>query len=185
VRFKSTLVQGVASIETEPKVDKRGSFARVWCQREFQAAGWSRPIVQSSLSVNKNRGTLRGLHFQLPPSREDKLVHCVQGRIFDVALDLRKRSPTFLAHFGIELSAEAGNAVFIPAGCAHGFLTLTDDCIVLYMMTDYYDANLSSGVRWNDPAFSISWPEVPTEILERDAGYPDFESRAVESFADN
>ncbi len=124
------------------------------------------------------------MHFQLAPSREDKVVHCVRGRIYDVALDLRSHSASYLSHFGIELSASGSQALFIPAGCAHGFLTLTDDCAVLYMMTDFYDPALSTGVRWDDPVFAIAWPEKPLEILERDAQYPDFDPRSVDGFAD-
>jgi dTDP-4-dehydrorhamnose 3,5-epimerase len=123
------------------------------------------------------------MHFQLPPSREDKLVQCVAGHIYDVALDLRPNSTTFLRHFGTDLTANEPRALFIPAGCAHGFLTRTENCIVIYTMTDYYDADLSRGVRWNDPAFSISWPEEPIEILPRDAYYPDFDVAAIEPFS--
>jgi dTDP-4-dehydrorhamnose 3,5-epimerase len=142
------------------------------------------PIEQTSLSVSKRRGTLRGMHFQLPPSREGKLVTCVRGRIFDVALDLRPRSRSFLRHFGVELKDDEPRSLFIPPGCAHGFLTLTDDCAILYMMTDFYEPTLSTGVRWNDPAFGIAWPEQPTEVLDRDATYPDFDPRTVDGFAD-
>jgi dTDP-4-dehydrorhamnose 3,5-epimerase len=170
-------------VEFVKHVDERGTFRRLWSQREAAAANVGRPVVQSSLSVTSRRGTLRGMHFQLPPSREDKIVQCVRGRIFDVALDLRRRSPTYLEHFGAELSEERPRALFIPAGCAHGFLTLADDSAVLYMMTDYYDPALSTGVRWNDPAFGIQWPEQPRELLERDRTYPDFDERTVDGFA--
>jgi dTDP-4-dehydrorhamnose 3,5-epimerase len=183
LRFSATTLHGAKVIEFDRHVDERGTFRRVWSEREAKLADIERPIVQSSLSVTKRRGTLRGMHFQLAPSREDKIVQCVRGRIFDVALDLRRSSPTYLQHFGVELSEESASALFIPAGCAHGFLTRTEDCGVLYMMTDYYDSSLSTGVRWNDPAFAIAWPEQPLEMLERDRSYPDFNAKTVDGFA--
>lgn len=179
MNFVATGIEGVVLIESERHVDERGSFRRAWCKRAFEEANLPSPMVQISLSETERRGTLRGLHFQGPPSHEAKLVQCVTGRIFDVALDLRPDSPTFLQHFGTELSREAGSALLIPAGCAHGFLTLSDDCTALYMMTDYYAPELARGVRWNDPAFSIQWPAEPSEILERDANYPDFDMSIV------
>ncbi|HXH61549.1 MAG TPA: dTDP-4-dehydrorhamnose 3,5-epimerase [Fimbriimonadaceae bacterium] len=183
MKFTATNIEGVTVVETQPQGDARGSFRRVWCQRTFQKEGLPAQIVQSSLSVNTRRGTLRGMHFQLPPSREDKLVQCVTGAIYDVALDLRPKSRTFLGHCGIELSQSNNRALFIPSGCAHGFITLDDSCTVLYMMTDFYAPELSSGVRWNDPAFEIEWPVAPTEILPRDASYPDFDPKLVAPFA--
>jgi len=156
MRFAPTPIRGVSVVDTEPREDVRGSFRRLWCQNEATGAGLPADIVQTSLSVNKRRGTLRGMHFQLAPSREGKVVHCVRGRIFDVALDLRRNSTSYLQHFGLELSSAGSKALFIPPGCAHGFLTLTDDCSVLYMMTDYYDPALSTGVRWDDAAFAIA-----------------------------
>jgi dTDP-4-dehydrorhamnose 3,5-epimerase len=171
-------------VEAIPHRDVRGSFRRLWCHEEFAEHGLLTQIVQVSLSDTKRCGTLRGMHFQLPPSREGKLVQCVAGRIYDVALDLRRRSPSFLAHFGLELSPETNRALFIPAGCAHGFLTLADDCTVLYMTTDFYHPALSAGVRWNDPRFKITWPAQPTEILPRDAHYADFDDDIADKFAD-
>ncbi|HVZ16545.1 MAG TPA: dTDP-4-dehydrorhamnose 3,5-epimerase family protein [Terriglobales bacterium] len=182
--FTQTSLHGVVLVDTEPKEDIRGSFRRLWCQREVAAAALPTRIVQTSLSVTNRRGTLRGMHFQLPPSREDKLIHCVRGRIFDVALDLRRGSPSYLRHFSVELAASDSKALFIPSGCAHGFLTLSDDCSVLYMMTDFYDPALQSGVRWDDPAFAIDWPERPKEILPRDASYVDFDPGSVDGFSD-
>ena len=184
MNFTPTSVSGVTLVKADAHCDARGSFRRLWCAREFDGAHLPGPIVQVSLSETKRRGTLRGMHFQLPPSREGKLVQCVAGRIYDVAADLRPTSETFLAHFGTELSATSASAVFIPAGCAHGFLTLTDDCAVLYMMTDFYDQALSAGVRWNDPRLKIAWPREPDEILPRDAQYPDLDSTITAGFAD-
>ena len=183
MRFSKTTVEGVKLVEFDRYVDDRGTFRRLWSQREAADANIGRAIVQSSISVTSRRGTLRGMHFQLPPSREDKVVQCLRGRIFDVALDLRAKSTSYLQHFGTELSEEQPRALYIPAGCAHGFLTLTDDCTVLYMMTDYYNSALSTGVRWDDPAFSIAWPERPAELLERDRTYPDFDDKSVRGFA--
>lgn len=182
MKFIETSVSGVMLVEFDCHIDERGSFRRLWSQHEAESANVGRPIVQSSVSITRRRGTLRGMHFQLPPSREDKIVQCVRGRIFDVALDLRRNSTTYLKHFGTELSETQPSAVFIPTGCAHGFLTLDDECTVIYMMTDYYDPVLSTGVRWNDPAFAISWPEEPTELLERDNSYGDFDEKVVEAF---
>ncbi len=182
MKFRPTTVLGVQLVDFVRHADDRGTFRRIWSQREASAAG-VRPIVQSSLSVTLRRGTLRGMHFQLAPSREDKIVQCVRGRIFDVALDLRRGSATYLQHYGTELAEDRPNALYIPAGCAHGFLTLADDCAVLYMMTDVYDASLSTGVRWDDPAFAIAWPDRPRELLERDGSYPDFDEKTVDGFA--
>jgi len=184
MQFDPTPLAGVVVATAVAHEDVRGSFRRVWCQREAAEASLPVPVVQTSLSVSKRRGTLRGMHFQLPPSREGKLVTCVRGRIFDVALDLRPRSRTFLKHFGMELRDDEPRSLFIPPGCAHGFLTHTDDCAILYMMTDFYDATLSTGVRWDDAAFGIAWPARPTEVLERDATYPDFNPRTVDRFAE-
>jgi dTDP-4-dehydrorhamnose 3,5-epimerase len=182
VKFVPTNIEGVTVVETEPHRDARGSFRRAWCQSTFLTAGLPGNVVQSSISVNARRGTLRGMHFQLPPSKEDKLVQCISGAIYDVALDLRPTSRTFLDHFGTKLSASNSRALFIPTGCAHGFLTLDDNCTVLYMMTDFYASELASGVRWNDPAFHIAWPTAPTEILPRDASYPDFDPTLVAGY---
>lgn len=183
MKFLATHMTGLTVIESDQHQDSRGSFHRLWCQQEFQPQKMSRPIVQASLSSTKRRGTLRGMHYQLPPSREDKLVQVVCGRIYDVAVDLRPKSETFLDHFGLELSASEPRAIFIPAGCAHGFLTLTDDCRVLYMMTDFYDPALSRGLRWNDSRLNITWPSLPLEIFQRDAEYPDLDLETLEKFS--
>src|SRR5262245_50229161 len=128
LRFSETPLAGAFELETAPHSDERGSFARLWCQREFAAHGLPAPFVQSSMSRNLRRGTVRGMHMQLPPSREARLVRCARGRIFDVIIDLRPGSPTFLHHHGAELTAERNNALFVPAGFLHGFQTLADDC---------------------------------------------------------
>ena len=175
MRFSSLKLRGAALIGIEPLRDERGFFARTACVREFQAHGLRGEFVQSSISSNARRGTLRGMHFQWPPSREDKLVRCLRGAIFDVLLDLRPGEPTFLKHQTVELTAESRDAVYVPAGVAHGFQTLADDTEVLYQMTDFHAPGLAAGVRWNDPAFGISWPHgLGLVIAARDAAYPDF-----------
>lgn len=172
--FESTAVRGVREITLEPHVDERGSFARIFCRLEFEAAGLNPELVQCSLSSNPRQGTLRGLHYQAPPSQEAKVVRCVQGAIYDVALDLRPGSPTYLEHHAAELSAANGRALYIPPGCAHGFQTLERDAVVLYFMSDVHRPELSRGVRWNDPAFGIRWPIADPVMLDRDRDYPDF-----------
>jgi len=173
-----TPLAGAFVVEIEPIADERGFFARTWCRREFAAAGIYIDIVQSSLSQSRVAGTLRGMHFQWPPSREAKLIRCQRGRIHDVLVDLRPDSSTFLATFALTLDAERHNALFCPHGVAHGFQTLTPNTEVLYMMTDYYGPELSGGVRHDDPAFAIDWPIPVSVIHERDRSYPDFDRAA-------
>lgn len=170
-----TPLDGVHEIALEPHVDERGSFARIFCRKDFEAFGLDPDLAQCNLSGNRRRGTLRGLHYQVSPSEEAKVVRCVRGAIYDVALDLRPDSPSYLRHHARELSAENGRALYIPPGCAHGFQTLVDDSLVLYLMTDFYEPELSRGVRWDDPAFGIAWPVDDPIMLERDRAYPDFE----------
>src|SRR5215813_11735551 len=174
MKFAPTLIPGVVKIALEPQTDARGSFARTYCEATFLSHGLEPVDIQCNISVNSKRGTLRGLHFQAPPAEEAKLVRCVRGRLLDVAVDLRRDSPTFRQWVGVELDGERGNGLYIPRGCAHGFLTLVDDTVVDYHMGAAYVAELARGVRWNDPAFAIAWPFVPLHIGERDAGYPDF-----------
>jgi dTDP-4-dehydrorhamnose 3,5-epimerase len=185
MRFHPTILPGVQLVEATRAADERGWFARTWCEDEFAAHGIPVKAVQGSISWNRRRGTLRGLHFQLPPSREGKLVRCGRGAIFDVAVDLRSSSPTYLRHFGITLSAAEPVALYIPPGLAHGFMTLEDDTEVHYLMTDRYQAGLGAGVRWNDPAFGIRWPlPGPTVINDRDGSYPDFDPDGFDAFRD-
>jgi dTDP-4-dehydrorhamnose 3,5-epimerase len=179
--FAELTVAGAALVRMERHADTRGFFARTWCAREFAQAGLPSAFVQSSISHNNRRGTLRGMHFQWPPSQEAKLVRCIRGALLDVLLDLRPGSPSYLAHCAVELTAENGDAVFIPHGVAHGFQTLADCTEILYQMTDFYAPALSTGVRWNDPAFAIRWPLKDTVISERDAHCPLFERAAFEA----
>jgi dTDP-4-dehydrorhamnose 3,5-epimerase len=176
LKFEDTPISGVSIVSPELLVDERGFFARTWCGLECSARGAPPGIVQASISHNRRAGTLRGMHFSWPPSREFKLVRCERGCIFDVVIDLRPDSPTFARHFAIELTAKDRAALLIPPGLAHGFQTLADDSDVLYMMTDYYRAELADGVRYDDPAFDIQWPRPVTTILERDRIYRDFDA---------
>ena len=172
--FAKTRLPGLVLVEPEPQRDERGSFARIWCRREFAGAGLDVAIAQSSLSANRRRGTLRGLHFQRPPHDEVKLVRCIRGAIFDVAVDLRPGSATYRHWQGFELSAENGAALYIPRGFAHGFETLADESEVLYQISAFYAPEASSGVRWDDPAFAIKWPFPPAAISEKDRSWPDY-----------
>jgi len=174
-------IAGAALVRLERKVDERGFFARTFCAQEFAAAGLTVAVAQTSISYNERRGTVRGLHFQWPPSREDKLVRCLRGEILDVLLDLRPDSPTYLRHRALVLNEENRDAVFIPYGVAHGFQALADRTEVLYQMTDFFAGDLNAGVRWNDPAFGIRWPLPVSVISERDAACADFERVAFES----
>lgn len=155
-------------------LDDRGSFARTFDQAEFAAAGLPVTWPQCNTSANLARGTLRGMHFQAPPRPDPKLVRCTRGRVFDVALDLRPDSKTFRRWVAAELSHANRHALFLPSGCAHGFMTLEDDCEVLYMMGESHVPELARGVRWNDPEFGIAWPFEPVTMSARDATWPDF-----------
>lgn len=172
--FRRTQLPGVVEVDMELKVDERGCFARSWCADEFEANGMFTKIAQCSISFNKSRGTLRGLHYQAAPYAEAKLVRCTRGAVYDVALDLRPSSPTFGKWAAAELTAENRRALYIPEGCAHGFLTLKDETEVFYQISEFYHPELACGVRWNDPAFKIVWPQEVIVISERDRSYPDF-----------
>lgn len=179
--FEALALGGASLIRLERKADPRGFFARTFCEREFQEHGLPAHFVQSSLSYNEHRGTVRGLHFQWPPSREGKLVRCIRGALVDVLVDLRPQSASYLQHCALELSADNGDAVYIPPGIAHGFQTLVARTEVLYQMTDFFAPELSTGVRWNDPAFGIRWPLTEIVISERDAACGPFDREQFES----
>ncbi|MEC5291200.1 dTDP-4-dehydrorhamnose 3,5-epimerase [Aurantimonas sp. C2-6-R+9] len=174
MRFIETKVAGAWEIEIEPLSDERGFFARAFCAETFAARGLMDRFVHADISFNPSRGTLRGMHLQAPPRAEIKLVRAVRGRIFDVAVDLRPQSPTYLGHAAVELDASRWNALYVPAGCAHGFLTLEDDCEVLYLVSEIYARDLARTFRWNDPAFGVNWPAEPQIISARDANAEDF-----------
>lgn len=172
--YHPTGVEGAWLIEPEKRGDERGFFARVFCAREFAERGLVTQFVQVNNSLSAERGTLRGLHYQLPPAAETKLVRCVRGALYDVVLDLRQESPTFTRWYGAELSAANRRMMYVPKGCAHAFLTLVDDAEVLYFVDAFYAPKLERGVRWDDPRFKIEWPIAPVVMSEKDRGYEDY-----------
>ena len=182
MRFEPLAIRDSALVRLQPVPDERGFFARTFCATEFAAAGLPANMVQASISHNARRGTVRGMHFQWPPSREGKLVRCLRGAIVDVMLDLRPESSTYLQHVSVELDEANRDAIYIPPGIAHGFQTLADSTEVMYQMTDFFAPELAAGVRWNDPIFGIKWPMAdPIVISARDASYPDFDRTVFES----
>jgi dTDP-4-dehydrorhamnose 3,5-epimerase len=174
LKFTNTDVPGAAVVEPECRADERGYFARIWCAKEFADHGLRHEFVQSNISFNKRKGTLRGMHFQTPPHEEAKLVRCTAGAIYDVIIDLRPGSPAYLKHFAVELTQENRKMLYVPEGCAHGFQTLADGTEVHYQMSKLYYPECSAGHRWNDPAFGIDWPLAVSVISERDSSYADF-----------
>jgi len=175
MKITALKIQGAALIEVEPLRDERGFFARSFCREDFIDAGLDLHVMQSNLSHNDKKATLRGMHFQASPKPDPKLVSCIKGAIFDVIVDLRVESKTYCHWHGEELTADNHKALFVPPGCAHGFLTLCDDVLVHYQMGEVFVADLACGVRWDDPAFAIDWPLRPGSIATRDATYANFE----------
>ena len=171
--FTETKLSGAYIIEPEKAEDERGFFARTFCRNEFEAHGLSPTFVQCNVSFNARKGTLRGMHFQQRPHEEAKLVRCTRGAIYDVIVDIRKDSPTCKRWIAVELSAENRRMLYVPQGCAHGFQTLDDNCEVFYQMSEFFDPDLTRGIRWNDPALGIHWPLAQLTISPRDAQYPD------------
>jgi dTDP-4-dehydrorhamnose 3,5-epimerase len=174
MQFTATLLDGLVVVDIDPKTDDRGLFARTYCQREFADHGLPTNFVQCNTSFSDRRGTLRGMHLQSEPYAEGKLVRCTRGAIYDVAIDMRRNSPAFGRWLGKELSADNRQALYIPPGFAHGFVTLCDLTEVFYQMTAFYAPEAGIGVRWNDPAFAIQWPIEKPLLSPRDAAYPDF-----------
>jgi dTDP-4-dehydrorhamnose 3,5-epimerase len=175
VKLSPTRIEGAFVIEIEPHRDDRGFFARTYCFETLRAAGAPfGSIRQMSVSFNRESGTLRGLHWQAAPAPEGKIVRVTAGRIFDAIVDLRRGSPSYLQWFGIDLEAQSHNALLIPPGCAHGFLTREENCAIEYIMDADFVPELARGCRWNDPAFGILWPEAPKAMSERDRTWPDF-----------
>jgi len=173
VIFHDTSIQGAYKLELEPLTDERGYFVRAWCQKELSAKGLCSSFVQSNVSSNRLKGTLRGMHFQIEPYQEAKLVRCTKGAIYDVIVDLRKASATYLQWYSVELKSDEFTSLYIPEGVAHGFQTLMDDSEVLYMHSEYYVAKASSGVRWDDPKFDIKWPVAAKRIIStKDTTWP-------------
>lgn len=172
--FSATNIKDAVLIGPEPIADHRGHFARIFCAAEFAARGLPTLFVQSSVSYNHKKHTLRGLHYQSAPAAEAKLVRCTRGAIFDVIVDLRRDSASYLTWQSFELTAENARALFVPAYCAHGFLTLEDRTEVFYQMSAPYDPDHAAGIRWNDARFAIAWPDGDKIMSERDAGLPDY-----------
>ena len=177
MKFTPLPLAGSYLIDLERKGDSRGFFARAFCQREFGKEGLDCDIAQINCSFSARHGTLRGMHYQLAPHAETKIVRCIRGRLWDVMLDLREGSPTFGKWYGHELTDENRSMLYIPKGFAHGFMTLEDDTEILYLVTEYYSPAHERTVRWNDPTFAIKWPAVPTEVSEKDRNARDFDRR--------
>lgn len=177
--FRESTIRGVFLIDPEPRADERGFFARTWCQREFDDHGLGMRVAQCSASFNASAGTLRGLHYQAAPHEEEKLVRCTQGAVYDVAVDLREGSPTQYEWFAAELTATNHRMLYIPSGCAHGFLTLADNSEVFYQISQEFCLDSSRGVRWDDPALGIHWPTPPRVISDRDRTLPLVHDAAV------
>ena len=173
--FKSTAINGALIVDVEKIADERGFFGRVFCQREFEAHGIDPGIKQANIGFSKSKGTLRGLHYQVFPHGEAKLVRCTAGVLYDVILDLRAASATFKQWLGVELSAENRRMLYVPEGCAHGYMTLSDHTEIHYLVSQYYHQAAERGVRWNDPAFNIEWPiNAGLMISEKDQNWPDW-----------
>ena len=170
--FTELPLPGAYAVDLQELPDERGFFARSYCPEEFVARGLGPPLEQCSISYNARKGTLRGLHYQVAPHEEYKLVRCTAGAIFDVIVDIRQSSPTYRRWYGTELTMANRRALFIPPGFAHGFVSLTDGAEVYYMISPAYAPEFSRGLRWSDPAFAIEWPLVPAVISARDAAYP-------------
>jgi dTDP-4-dehydrorhamnose 3,5-epimerase len=174
VEFEPAGLDGAWLLHLDRHEDERGFFARVWCAEEFQSRGLNPMLAQCSLSCNHAAGTLRGMHYQAPPAQETKVVRCVRGAIHDVLIDLRPESSTFRKWVARELTADNRLSFYVPEGVAHGFLTLSDGAEVLYLISSAHAPALARGVRWDDPAFNVTWPRRPAIISDRDRGYPDF-----------
>lgn len=187
--FREASLKGAFIIAPEPRVDSRGSFARYFCIREFEEEGLRSDFVQFNHSINTHKGTLRGMHFQYAPHCEVKLIRCIKGRVFDVIVDVRKDSSTFLQSMGIELSAENATMLYIPEGFAHGFQTLEDGSEMIYHHTQFYAPGAEGGLSYKDPQVNIFWPMEPTVLSEKDQNYPfltpDFKGVELEKIYQN
>lgn len=175
MNFTETPLKGAYLIDLEKRGDDRGFFARVFCKNEFRDHGLVTGFVQVNNSLSADNGTLRGVHYQLPPRAETKVVRCIRGAFWDVILDLRENSPTFGRWFGAELSAENRRMMYVPKGFAHGLITLAEDAEAFYFVDEFYAPQHERGIRWNDPKFNIQWPIEPAVISEKDRNHPDFD----------
>ncbi len=175
MKFTPTKLPGVRIIDIEERRDDRGFFARGWCRKEFEAQGLTARIAQANISYSRHKGTLRGMHYQVSPHEEAKVVRCTRGAIHDVIVDLREDSPTFKQWIGVELNQDNHRMLYVPEGFAHGFMTLRDDTEVFYLVSEFYTPGAEAGLRYNDPAFGIEWPGEPAVITDKDRSWPDFE----------
>jgi dTDP-4-dehydrorhamnose 3,5-epimerase len=173
--FKETMLLGAYVLELDKREDDRGFFARAWCAKEFVAHNLTSRVVQTNTSFNKKMGTLRGMHYQIAPHPEAKLVRCIRGSIYDVIIDLRPSSATYKRWFGVELTASNRSTLYVPENFAHGFITLEDDTEILYMVSEFYSPECERGIRYNEPAFGIVWPVMPQVISSKDQAWPDYE----------
>jgi dTDP-4-dehydrorhamnose 3,5-epimerase len=172
--FGETRLKGAYTIDLERVDDHRGFFARTFCREEFNKRGLNSSVAQCNISYNRKKGTLRGMHYQVAPHSEAKLVSCIAGSIYDVIIDLRANSETYCQWLAVEVSAQQRGMLYIPEGFAHGFQSLEDDTEVFYQMFQFYESTAGCGVRWDDPVFAIEWPDGPRIISDRDKSYPDF-----------
>jgi len=177
--FTETTLAGAYIIDLEKIEDERGFFARSWCEREFDAHGFDSRLVQCNVSFSKKRGTLRGLHYQAAPHEETKLVRCTKGSLFDVIVDLRKDSPTFLKWVGVKLTAANRRMLYIPKRFAHGFQTLENQTEIFYQMSEFFYQDAARGIRWDDPSIAVAWPRAERTISKRDQAYTDLEKQFV------
>ena len=173
--FQETKLKGAFIVELDKHEDERGFFARAFCAREFEEHGLCTQMVQANLSFSQKKGTLRGMHYQVPPASEPKFIRCVSGAVWDVIVDMRPDSPTYLEHIGVELSAENRKAIYVPDMFAHGNQALTDNAELLYLMGEYFTPGCARGLRYDDPALGIQWPQPVSVILEKDMAWPLFD----------
>ncbi len=175
--FTETKLKGAYVLEIKKLTDDRGFFGRSWCKSEMEEHGLNGNVVQANTSLSKKKGTIRGMHYQKHPHEETKLIRCTRGAVYDVIIDLREDSPTYMQWVGVELTEDNYKMVYVPENFAHGFLTLTDNAEVYYLVTNYYTPNAESGIRYNDPAFNIQWPSSVNIVSDKDKSHPDFNKR--------
>ena len=173
--FRETKLNGAFIIEAEKHSDERGFFARAFCQNELKSFGLHSTFVQANIGFSSIKGTLRGIHYQIKPYQEAKFIRCTKGILFDVIVDLRKDSKTYCQWLGVELNAENHNAIYMPEGFAHGYLTLKNNTEIFYMVSQFYEPNFERGIRWDDPTFSIDWPDISDMVIsDKDKCWPDY-----------
>jgi dTDP-4-dehydrorhamnose 3,5-epimerase len=182
VKFYKAQLEGAWLIELEKLEDDRGFFARTWCGKELEEHGLVARIAQANVSFNSKAGTLRGMHYQVAPYEETKLIRCTRGALYDVIIDLRRGSPTYKRWMGVELTAQNYKMLYVPAQFAHGFVTLEDETEAIYFMSEFYTPGAERGLRWDDPEFGITWPRPAEVISEKDANWPDFSDQDLQVF---